>query len=110
MYCGRDFSPMEQDESRELTLDFVNDILDGESVTAATWKLEVRTGQDPDPESHLVGNPILVTPEGTTTQTATSQRIAGILPDVLYRVQAIVTTDKGNTVSLWSHVAGEPLE
>lgn len=110
MFCGRDFSPMEQSESLELGLDLVNDLSEDESLTAAVWNLEVRTGVDPSPMSHVIGSPVLVTPEGTTLQTATKQRIAGLLPDVLYRVTVVATTDKGNTISLWSHVAGEPLE
>jgi hypothetical protein len=101
---------MEQSESRELGLDFVNDVSEGEALTAVVWSLEVRTGVDPAPMSHLIGPAILTTPDGTGVQTATKQRVAGILPDVLYRVTAVATTDKGNTVSLWSHVSGEPLE
>ena len=110
MFVGRDFSPMEQDESRELGLDFVMDISEDEVVTAAVWELEVREGVDPAPMSHLIGSPVLVTPDGTGMQTATKQRVAGLLPDVTYTVRAIVTTDKGNTVSLWSHIRGEPVE
>ena len=101
---------METAESRELGLDFINDVSEGEVLTAAVWELEVREGVDPAPMSHLIGNPILVTPDGTDAQTATKQRIAGLLPDVTYTVRAIATTSKGNTVSLWSHIRGEPLE
>lgn len=70
----------------------------------------MRQGADPVPMSHLVGDAMLVTPEGTTVQTATKQRIAGLLPDVRYTVRAVATTSTGNTLSLWSHVQGEPVE
>jgi hypothetical protein len=110
VYCGRDFSPAEQAESRLYGLDFVNDLSDGESLTGATWDVSVRYGEDPDPNSHLVGDPNLVTPEGTTTQTATTQRIEGLLPDVTYTVRAVVTTSLENKIQLWTHVAGEPVE
>jgi hypothetical protein len=109
-YVGRDFSPAEQVESRQYGLDLVNDISEGETLTAAAWELIVREGVDPDPNSHLVGSPALVTPDGTTAQTATTQRIAGLLPDVLYTVRAIATTSLGNTVSVWTHISGEPVE
>ena len=109
-YVGRDFSPAEQAESLILGLDFVNDLSDGESLTGATWELLVRSGTDPDPSSHLVGDPILVTPDGTSVQTATTHRIEGLLPDVTYTVHAVVTTSLDNKLSLWSHVAGEPVE
>jgi hypothetical protein len=110
MYVGRDFSPAEQAESLLYGLDFVNDLAEGESLTEATWELVVREGVDPDPNSHLVDDPTLVIPEGTDTQTATMQRIGGLLPDVTYTARAVVTTSAGNTLSLWSHIQGEPVE
>lgn len=110
MFIGRDFSPAQQNENLEYTLDFVNDIPEGDTLTAAVWQLLVRRGTDPNPGSHLVGPATLVTPEGTTVQTATAQRIAGVLPDVLYTVKVTVTTSKGNTVSNFTHLAGEPIE
>lgn len=110
MYAGRDFSPAEQTESLIYGLDFCNDVSEGEVLTGVAWELTVREGVDPAPMSHLVGAPALVTPEGTTAQTATTQRIAGLLPDVLYTAQAIATTSLGNTFSLWSHISGQPVE
>lgn len=109
-YAGRDFSPAEQAESQIYGLDFVNDLQEGESLVEAVWEVIVREGADPDPGSHLVGDPMLVTPDGTTTQTATTQRIEGLLPDVNYTVRAVVTTSRENKLSLWSHVQGEPVE
>jgi hypothetical protein len=110
VYVGRDFSPFEQIENQELGLDFVPDLKEGETLTTAIWSLEVRYGTDPAPNSHLVGATALVTPDGTSAQTATTQRIAGLLPDVTYTVRVVATTSRGNTVSLWSHIPGEPVE
>jgi hypothetical protein len=109
-YVGRDFSPAEQSESLIYGLDFCNDLTEGESLVGAVWEVIVREGADPDPGSHLIGAPMLVTPDGTTAQTATTQRIEGLLPDVTYTVRAVVTTSLANKLSLWSHVAGEPVE
>jgi hypothetical protein len=110
VYAGRDFSPAEQAESLIYGLDFVNDVVEDEILTGAVWELVVRHGIDPAPNSHLVGTPQLVVPNGTGAQTATTQRIAGLLPDVTYTVRAVVTTSMGNTFSLWSHISGEPVE
>ena len=110
MYVGRDFSPAETVESIPYGLDFVDQLKVGETLTAATWTLEVREGVDPSPNSHLVGSPGLETPEGTSSQTATNQRIAGLLPDVLYTVRVVATTSLGNTRSLWTHIQGENVE
>lgn len=107
MYAGRDYSPAEQAESQVYGFDLVNDLDAGETLTAATWSLTVIQGTDGSPSSHLIGGPTLVTPAGTTAQTATQQRIAGLLPDVLYLVRAVCTTSAGNTKSLWSHIQGE---
>lgn len=109
-YIGRDFSPAQQTEDREYTIDFVNTLKEGEELVGATWELIVRRGTDPDPASHLIGDPTLVTPEGTTLTTATTQRIAGVLPDVLYTVNVTVTTNANNTVSDFTHLEGTPVE
>lgn len=86
------------------------DLSEGETLTLATWDLTVREGVDPNPNSHLIDAPALVTPAGTTAQTATMQRIAGLLPDVRYTVRAVVTTSIGNKLSYWTHVQGENVE
>jgi hypothetical protein len=110
LYVGRDYSPAEQTENLVYGLDFVQDLSEGEELTGAAWEVVVLEGFDPAPMSHLIGVPTLVIPDGTTLQTATTQRIAGLLPDVKYTVRAVVTTTNGNTLSLWSHIAGEPVE
>lgn len=110
MYAGRDFSPMETAESEVFGLDFVNDLIAGEILTGATWTLTVIQGVDATPNTHLSGTPTLVTPAGTSRLTATEQRISGLLPNVTYTAQAVVTTSNGNTKSLWSHIRGEPIE
>jgi hypothetical protein len=101
---------METAESEVFGLDFVNDLDEGETLTGATWNLTVIQGTDATPNTHLSGSPTLVIPDGTTRQTATQQRITGLLPNVTYTAQAVVTTSSGNTKSLWSHIRGEPIE
>lgn len=79
-------------------------------MTSAVWTLTVIQGVDANPNSHLNGAPTLVTPAGTTRQTATQQRIEGLLPDVTYTARVVVVTSLNETVSLWSHIQGEPVE
>jgi hypothetical protein len=110
VYAGRDYSPAEQVESQIFGFDLVNDLDPGETLTGAIWSLLVIQGTDANPSSHLIGSPTLVTPAGTTLQTATQQRIAGLLPDVLYLVRAVCTTSLSNTRSLWSHIQGEAVD
>ena len=107
MYAGRDFSPAEQIESQIFGFDLVNDLDPGEFLTTATWSLTVVQGTDGSPASHLIGSPLLLIPQGSTIVTATQQRIAGLLPDVLYLVRAVCSTSGANVKSLWSHIQGE---
>src|SRR5262245_62826106 len=113
MYTGRDFSVAEQVESERFGLDFVRDLQAGDTITSAAWTLSVTPGSngtDPNPMSHLVGSPALATPAGTTRQTATVQRISGLLPDVRYTARAVVGTAQGDTVTLYSHITSVPEE
>jgi len=87
-------------------LDFVRDIAQTDVITSAVWSLSVLSGTDPTPNSHLIGPPALATPTGTTRQTATVQRIGGLLGDVLYTVSAVVGTAEGDTVELFTHIQG----
>jgi hypothetical protein len=93
-----------------LELDFVNDVVDGEELSSAAWEMSVRQGDDPSPMTHLIGDPEMFVPEGSNMQTGTRQRVSGLLPFVVYTVRALAMTTLGNTKSLWSHIAGEPVE
>lgn len=97
MYVGRDFDVADSGESEVYTLDFVNDLAASDSLATVTWSLSVNQGTDPSPNSHLSGSAVIA-------GTQTLQRISGLLPGVNYKVEAVVTTTLGNTVSLWSHV------
>lgn len=110
MYVGRDFDPAAQDESDVFGFDFVNDMGPTDTLTSTTWTLAVLRGTDANPASHLIGAATLVTPDGTLFQTATQQRIAGLLPDVMYSVKAVCGTSAGDTLSLWSHIVGDQVE
>ena len=107
MYAGRDFKPSDTQESEPYCLDFVNDILrDGDTIISATWSIAVAAHSkvdDPDVASRLVGEPY-------HQNKRTFQRVAGLQPGVVYRLQATVATAQGGAdrISLWSFVEGSP--
>lgn len=86
--------------------DFVNDLDPDEALITTLWTIKVVSGVDPDPDDHLEGISKVVAPTGSIINTATVQRIAGLLPGVTYLVRAIAVTDQGNTKTLWSHIRG----
>lgn len=102
MYLGRDFDPADEGESDAYTLDFVNDIPDGSTITAIqSVALTVKTGTDPDPSSHLIGAPILI----PTTQCY--QLIRGLVAGNVYTIRAIGVTNAGLQISIWTHIPCE---
>ena len=106
MYCGRDWSPLGEDSTRVIGLDFVNDMNVGETLTTATWTIRVSDGVDLDPGDHLWGPPLVTIPIGSTEKTMTIQRVGGLLANVTYTLQAIGVTSLGNVLDLWSHIRG----
>lgn len=104
MYVGRDFDPSDVGESELYCFDFVRDLQTGDTVTAAVWTCAVAAiseGTDAEASTRIDG-------DATFQGTKTFQRITGLQPGVIYRIQAIVSTQKGDEVSLWSHVESQP--
>jgi hypothetical protein len=100
MYVGRDFPPADEIESETYTFDFVRDLADGEVVISAVWYCTVAAdseGADANASDHVA-----IPAEFLGTKTM--QHISGLVAGVKYVLQAVVGTDRGNTVSLWSHV------
>ena len=100
-------------ESETYGLNFVNDITSGEtisSVVGGAWNISVSQGTDSSASAHIIGAAAITAPDGTTSNIATTQRISGLLPGVVYIVQAVVVTSLGNTKSLWSHIYGEAVD
>jgi hypothetical protein len=87
-------------------IDFVNDVSHDEQIITSTWTIEVKQGSDPNPKPHLQGTSLPVIPFGSIMKTATVQRVGGLWPNVTYKLEAVVITDKGNTRSLYSHIRG----
>lgn len=97
MYVGKPFSPSDPGESEVYSFDFRKDLPDGASIASVVWTCEVVTGTDADADDRLVGAP-------SNAGTVSSHVVADLQPGVKYRLRAVVTTDQGDDVSLWSHV------
>ena len=98
MYAGRDFDPSDTGENETYTFDLVNDLAaTGETITSAAWTCAVVSGVDANAATCVFGS-------ATISGTQTSQRINGLKPGVVYRLQVKAVTSLGNTVSLYSHV------
>lgn len=103
MYAGRDFSPFESVESDNITFDFGKHphIADGETIVEATWICAVADdseGSDDNASDH-------VDIPATFSGTFTTQHVSGLVDGVKYVLQAVIGTDQGNTLSLWSFLA-----
>lgn len=100
MYVGRDFPPADEVESETYTFDFVRDLADGELIISAVWYCTVAADSEEADENAADHVAIAAEVLGTKTM----QHISGLVAGVKYVLQAVVETDRGNTVSLWSHV------
>lgn len=102
MYLGSDMSPADPGESNGYTLDWINDIPDGQTIVSIdSVSLTVRDGTDPDPSSHLIGPAILI------PDTQGYQVIRGLLAGNVYTLQMMGVTSGGLQVSIWTHIPCE---
>lgn len=95
-----DFSDTTPAQSATYSIDFVNDLAAGDSISSALWQILAISTADSNPQSHAVGSPTIV---GTEVR----QVCSGLLTGVLYTMRALVVTANGNRVSLFSHVRSE---
>lgn len=107
VYVGRDFPPMEYDESDVFGFDFINDLRQGEKILQSRWEIEVVDGLDTDAQARLQGLPALFISEGNEVPTVTMQRLGFLVPGTTYVVRARIETDFGNIKRLRSHIRGE---
>lgn len=104
MYVGRDFDPANATESEVYSLDFVNELASGESLSSVTSvTLTVFQGTDADPSSHLSGS-------ASITGTIVSQRLVTLTSGVTYTLSFTVLTTQTNTITLFSRVACRPVQ
>lgn len=97
-----DFSSANTPETDLFTLDFVNDLVAGDSVVSATWTISVLVGTDNAADSYKIGDP-------TVFGSKVTQKAAGFLPGVEYCMTAQATTQFGLTPILWAPIQGEAI-
>lgn len=100
MELPADFSSVEPTDVQTFIIDFVNDLADSDSISAALWQIIVSTGNDPLAAARTVGDPVIV---GTEVR----QTVTGLISGNYYVMRALVTTTLGNKVSLYSHVRSD---
>lgn len=99
MYCGRDFDNMDAGyESDVFTIDFVNDLNAGESISSVVFSIAVMQGTDAGAATRLSGGPSI-----STTKVSQAVDVRGAPSGVLYRLQATIATNQRVAISLWSH-------
>ncbi len=104
MYVGRDFDPANSTESEVYSLDFVNDLASGETLSSvSSVGLTVFQGTDASPSSHLSGS-------SSISGTVVSQRLATLTSGVTYTLSFNVLTSQSNTITLFSRVACLPVQ
>lgn len=111
-----DFSVSDPGELEVYAFDFTNHIGPEEQLIGAEWEIEAVEELlwpgftlDTDASSRLSGAPFVSALPGCERVVLTSQRVEDLRPGNVYRLLARVTTDAGNSPSLWSHVTCEPL-
>lgn len=77
-------------ESELFTFDFSQVLSPSETISTAVCTAIVMNGTDPTPSAIIVGAPVI-------TNQAASQRIAGGISEVTYRLEMTITTSQGNT-------------
>lgn len=97
MFVG-EFSPADSVESEIYAFDFRRDLASGETLSGADFEISLIDGTDSSANSRLVGPAIVA---GTQAR----QRVSGLVSGAAYKLQAIVTTNQGNTKSLWGRVS-----
>ena len=102
MQAQPDYDPQNPGETEVFGMDFVNELSVGETIVSASVTLQVVTGTDATPQTHVNGS-------ATISLSKVSQSIGGLLVNVTYRVIFTVVTNKGQTIILYSHVRCVPI-
>lgn len=85
------------------TIDFVNQLREGERVTSANVSFILSQGEDPDVPSRVIGSFFI------TDDTLVSQRIRGLLPGNIYNLSITAVTSLGFTPELNSYIVCEAI-
>lgn len=94
-YAGEydDLDPVEWDD---FTLDFAASLITGDVIQSVVFTLEVLEGADADPSDHLTGL-------SDITGTKVTHRLMDCLPEVYYRLSALIVLNSGRQLVSWGH-------
>lgn len=87
------FAPKRAAETEVFTVDFVNKLLPGETITSATWSITPVDGADPSASAMIQG-------AASVNGSAVSQIITGGVPGVRYAPTCTAQTSAGQTLVL----------
>ncbi len=102
MHTIRDFDVADPEDDQFYGIDFVNDLADGDSIASANVLLTLKSGDDPDPSSHLGSSAFVL---GTIVEA----RIMGLIAGNVYTLQIVAATTLGDRVSLWANIPCQPV-
>lgn len=93
-------------EIETVTFDFGLILVAGVTITGiSAVTCEVVSGTDANPASRLVGGAAIVaSPNSGGANQAVAQLVGTMLGGVTYRLQCVVTSSDGQTISLWNHL------
>lgn len=103
MYAGSDYSPSDNPEVEPYSLDFVNDLPSGDTISTAAWTVTVANDSqviDPSPSARFIGGPFI-------SGTVVTGKFSAFVTGCKYVLQCTVQTAQSNQLILYSHVTAE---
>lgn len=103
-HTQKNFSPADPAalEISTYSFDFGPALGVGETLLSSEWTLQVHAGTDPSPSSHLLG-------VSQISGTVTMQKIGNLVSGVTYTALATVTTNAGQTLTLYAQIYCMPV-
>lgn len=107
----KDFAETSPSETRDLGLDYSNDVADGETLSSATFTLEVDSTDDGKtadalPNTRKSGAATIEdSDESSLANVVAVQRVTGMVDGNVYRVICRATTSNGQVLELYGLIA-----
>jgi hypothetical protein len=98
-----DFPVCNTADNQPYSIDFIQDVQNGETVTSAVVTLTLFSGTDPNPNGHIQGSYAL------NNSTIVTVPIAGLLPNNVYSLNITATTSLNYQVELYALIPCSPV-
>ena len=102
-HTQQDFPVCNTADNQPYSIDFVNDVQNGETVASAIITLTLFSGVDSNPNGHIQGSSAI---SGGTIVTVP---IAGLLPNNVYSLNIVATTSLNYQVELYALIPCSPV-